>query len=235
MMNARRDETTGMPCAHDDGRTELPEKRPDWTMPALGAGLTAALLALLVALGLASSCQRVAAAPDIEVYALEDVPKGSAVFLGGCTRKPPEGEPRHAWTLGVQGSWRQEAVAELRRLGVHGPIVLPETRSGLRPASREENARWERQAIRRSRVMLVWAPVGVGEFGQGLATRVELGLAVGERRSVAFGAPHEPAEAHGGTWYMRQLVQDDLHLATAFDLRSTCALAVQLLQRKDAP
>ncbi len=163
-----------------------------------------------------------------EVYAEDPLPPEADVFLVGCTRRNPEGAARLPDTVGVDGSWRADAVRLLRAEGVRGYIILPEFRDGHRPENKVENARWEKRAIDRSKVVLAWAPVGP-VFGQGLTTRAEVGMRFGQGRPIAFGAPRESDEDHGGTWYLRQLFTDRGD-KTGYTLAETVDLTVGLLR-----
>lgn len=119
-------------------------------------------------------------------------------------------------------SWRPHALKLLECSHYDGVVFVPEFQDGKRSSDDDQHMDWELEAMRRSDIILFWAPAEQ-DILPAAATWVEFGLQVHSGR-VIFGTPKEA----NGTCYMEKLVTQ-YHVASHHTLEDSVEAALTTL------
>jgi 8-oxo-dGTP pyrophosphatase MutT (NUDIX family) len=107
--------------------------------------------------------------------------------------------------LGVQPSWRAEALACLEELDFNGEVFVPEPRDGNWLGDYQEQAAWEEAGLHRADRILVWLPRAMPTL-PGLTTNDEWGYWKGrDPARLLFGAPPGAEYVRYQEHYAREL------------------------------
>ena len=136
-----------------------------------------------------------------------------SIFLAGPT-------PRDKNIL----SWRKEACRNLRTFGFNGLVYVPEYSTWKTKNNYNDQAMWEREALKQATVIVFWIPRSLPEM-PGFTTNVEFGYWL-HTKKVLYGRPNSATKIK----YLDWLYELDYGLKPITNLKALLRKAILLTE-----
>lgn len=145
----------------------------------------------------------------------------NSIFIAG---------PTHRKNL-YSGSYRNDAVNFLDRIGFDGVVYIPDFEEGkLSQYEKDTQMEWEWEALHTAGCIMFWIPRSIENEMPGFTTNIEFGTYLQERpEAIVYGRPDEAEKMEYLDWLWIKVKGKEARIYN--DLHQTCRAAIECCKR----